>query len=160
MTYFSAFATFLATSSKPGFLERHRTYVLALQATGVEVALGRFKARSRSCPRCRHRYQGYEEKETDVAIAIRIVELALSPACDTTVVVTGDTDILPAIRAARKLASAKQVWIGSPYRRHNRELRQHATGGFKIRPDAYLRHQLPDPVLARDGTVIPKPATW
>lgn len=88
VTYFSAFATFLART-KPDALARHATYVRALQATGVEVALGRFKARSRSCPRCGSSYVTYEEKETDVAIAIRIMgtwtassRFARLPTCD------------------------------------------------------------------------------
>lgn len=122
--------------------------------------MGRFKARARSCPSCRHRFVGHEEKETDVAIAVRIIELAVSADCETIVVVTGDTDILPALRSARRLARAKPLWIGSPFRRYNRELRHYADGGFKIGPDAYLRHQLPDPVIARGGTAIPKPLPW
>ena len=159
VTYFSAYATFLGHTS-PASLTRHRTYVQALQATGVEVVLNRFKARWRVCPICRHRYVGYEEKETDVAIAVRIVELAISSDCDTIIVVTGDTDILPALRVARKLAPAKRLWIGAPFRRYNRELRHHADGAFKIRAEAYGRHRLPDPVVAPDGSVIPKPRTW
>src|SRR2546422_10144844 len=40
VTYFSAYATFLVPTN-PGALDRHRSYVRALQATGVVVALGR-----------------------------------------------------------------------------------------------------------------------
>jgi uncharacterized LabA/DUF88 family protein len=159
VTYFSAYATFLA-SSKPRALDSHRHYVRALRATGVEVILGRFKARWRRCSICGKAYVTHEEKETDVAIAVWIVELAISGDCDSIVVVTGDTDILPAMRAARRLAPDKQLCVASPFRRYNRELRHHAHLWFKIRPEAYRRHQLPNPVVAPHGVRIYKPDTW
>lgn len=159
VTYFTAYATFLAESN-PIALVHHKTYVRALEATGVQTVLGRFKSRSRKCPKCGTSYTAHEEKETDVAIALQLVELAISPNCDTIVIITGDTDIVPAVRAARQLAPGKRVWIASPYHRHNRELWHHAHRGFKISAEAYLRHQLPDPVVAPDGTLVPKPATW
>ena len=157
--YFSAFATFFGPT-KPGVLVRHRAYVRALEATGVDVAMGRFKPRQRRCTICGKVYLGYEEKETDVAIAVRIVELALTRGHETIIVVTGDTDIIPALRAARRLAPDKQLWVASPFQRYNRELRHSADAGLKIRAEAYLRHQLPDPVIAPDGSAIPKPPKW
>lgn len=159
VTYFSAYATFLPPGH-PGAPAWHRTYVRALEATGVSVVLGRFRSRRRKCPKCGASYLGYEEKETDVAIAARIMELAISRECETIAVVTGDTDILPAIRTARRIAPAKTLWVASPFRRYHRALREQAQNWFRIRPQAYLAHQLPEAVAAPDGKVIRKPPAW
>lgn len=70
----------------------------------MEIALGRFRRRSRRCPICKKIYVAHEEKETDVAIAVRIVELAVSRGCECRVVVTGDTDILPAVPSGTSAA--------------------------------------------------------
>jgi len=159
VTCFSAYATFRARS-EPGIVTRHRAYVQALQATGVETVMGRFKSRVRRCAACGTAYTTHEEKETDVAIALGVVELARASDCDSIVVVTGDTDLLPAIRAARLIAPQKPLVVGFPYRRFNDELRVAAGRHFKIRPHAYVRHQLADPVIASDGTAVSKPPAW
>lgn len=159
VTYFSAYATF-RSQTDPSAVTHHRTYVRALDATGVETVMGRFKARSRRCPACGTVYRAHEEKETDVAIALRILEVAHLSDCDSIVIVTGDTDILPAIRAARLVAPDKPLVIGFPYRRFNHELRAAAGRHFKIRPQAYARHQLPNPVTGPDGAAILKPPQW
>lgn len=148
VTYFSAYATFL-TSTNPGVVRRHRDYVRAIETTGVDVAMGRFKSRWRRCRACGKKSVSHEEKESDVAIAVRIIELAATRSCESIVVVSGDTDLLPALRSCRRLAPDLGVWVGAPFRRYSRELRQNADGGFKIGPQAYARHQLPDPVNRR-----------
>ena len=157
--YFSAYAAFLS-SSKPGVVARHRTYVTALQATGVDVVMGRFKWKPRWCPTCKRETPGHEEKETDVSLAVHLIELFVTDACETAVLVTGDTDLLPAIAAARRLSSGRAIWIGFPYKRLNQELRLVADGHFRIRRQAYARHQLPDPLKLPDEAMVRKPAGW
>lgn len=159
VTYFSAYATFL-TATNPGVVSRHRSYVEALERTGVEVIMGRFKWKPRWCRACRQEQPGHEEKETDVSIAVRLIEMAVSSECETMVVVTGDTDILPAIHAARRLAPHKQVWVAMPFKRFNHELRVAADGHIKIKATAYAAHQLPEQLTLADGRQISRPATW
>ncbi|TAH38286.1 MAG: NYN domain-containing protein [Planctomycetota bacterium] len=50
-------------------------------------------------------YDRLEEKETDVAIAVAILEGMLDPAVDTIVLVSGDTDLVPALRAGKRLVA-------------------------------------------------------
>lgn len=159
VVYFSAFATFL-TPSNPGVVARHRTYVSALEASGVELVIGRFKWKPRWCPICRKQTPGHEEKETDVSIAARLLEICFTGAAETVVLVAGDTDLLPAIRTARRLAPEIQLWVAFPYKRFNQELREACNGHFRIRRHAYARHQLPNPVVGRNGRQIAKPTPW
>lgn len=157
--YFSAYATFL-TAKDPGVVLRHRTFVTALQASGVELVLGRFKWKPRWCKNCKKEVPGHEEKETDVSIAVKVMELCFTNACDTIVLVTGDTDLLPAIRTARQLWPDKQMCVAFPYARFNEELRQASDKMVKIKRSMYAGHQLPDPVKLSDGSWLPKPTSW
>jgi len=159
VTYFSAYATHLQ-QTHPDVIVRHRTYISALRSTGVEVVMGRFKWHPRWCPLCKQQSPGHEEKETDVSIAVRLMELALNDLCDTIVIVSGDTDLLPAIRAVQRNRPDKQVWVAFPYKRFNLELDQTADGTIKMKRAKYLKHQLPDPVVLADGTQIKKPGGW
>ncbi len=67
--YFSAFAYWLPTAEA-----RHREYVAALRASGVEPMIGRFKERDRNCRTCGASWKHHEEKETDVSIGTRLLD--------------------------------------------------------------------------------------
>jgi uncharacterized LabA/DUF88 family protein len=122
--YFSAVAHH-RESRHPGTVARQVGYFTALEATGVQPHLGHFKAKSQVCPLCGGRFVGWEEKETDVAIGARLLELICRDLGDTVVLVTGDTDLVP------------------PYRRVNRELSRCADRALTIRVASYARNQLP-----------------
>lgn len=107
--YFSAFATWI-----PEAYARHRAYVAALQATGVEVVMGKFKKKARSCKRCGATWEGHEEKETDVNLALMLLELAYAGAFDRALVLSADSDLTPAVRAVRRLFADKEVRILTP----------------------------------------------
>lgn len=157
--YFSALAEHLVPR-KPEVVERHRTYIRALRETGVRVQLSHFKRRDVRCPDCGTRFVRYEEKETDVAIGLKLVEVLATGECQTVVVVTGDTDMLPAIAAARRLFPDRKIGVGFPFLRHNRELAQHADYSFKIDQRSLLKAQFPPRVRLRDGSEIERPAGW
>jgi hypothetical protein len=102
----------------------------------------------------------HEEKETDVAISVKLIELFLLDRCDTAVLVSGDTDIAPAVRAARSLYPSKSICFLFPYRRKNNELDKLSHASFHIKKERYLKHQSPDPFILPNGQPISKPAKW
>lgn len=177
--YFSALAKHLE-ASKPDISLRHQTYIDALRATGVEVTLANFKEREKYVPlkHCEFRvpwirrrvrlplpgctviFRRAEEKETDVAIAAKMFELLHTGAAEVIVLVSGDTDLLPAIRTARRLYPAVQIAVCFPFRRHNADLKQAVARSFKVRKEQYARHQLPDPVVLPSGRLLHKPPKW
>ncbi len=123
--------------------------------------LGSFKSKPTLCKLCGGTFQKFEEKETDVAIAAKLFEVLAMDVCDTVVLMTGDTDLVPAIKTARNLYPNKEVCVGFPYWRFNGALKQVAARHFIIKkPEVYAKHQLPDPVQLPDGTSVPKPAEW
>lgn len=157
--YFSALAAHLEPS-KPGVTARHETYLRCLRDSGIQVEISRFKSKEWFCGKCRARNVRHEEKETDVALAAKLLELLALQQCETVVLVTGDTDIAPAIRTAGRLYPTARLCFAFPYGRKNKELAQLVKTSFRISGDAYVSHQFPDPVTLRDGTDVQKPTDW
>lgn len=155
--YFSAFAHYLNDAS---VIKRHRDLIKCLKATGVEDVMGRFKSKSITCKHCEHKFKRQEEKETDVAMASKLFEILFKDKCDTVVVVTGDTDIVPAIKTSKTLFPGKSIRFVFPYGRTSGELGKLAPGSFDIHPQQYLRHQFTNPFRLPNGTTINKPPSW
>lgn len=157
--YFSALATHLQ-AVKPDVIKRHLTLIECLRATGVVVELGRFKQKTVHCDSCHHQIIRHEEKETDVAISARLLELFVRNACDTAVILTGDTDVAPAVRCVQQLFPAARVQFAFPYGRKNQELAKLAPGSFSIHKEQYAKFQFPDLFVAADGRKMYKPTKW
>lgn len=154
--YFSALAYHL---NDLDVIARHKTYIKCLRETGVEEQLSRFK---RKPIYCSHGGQiiRHEEKETDVAIASKMLEVLFKDECDSVVLVTGDTDLTPAVKTAKHLFPDKHIIFAFPFARKNKELAKLAPGSFKIRRPKYIEHQFPDPFTLSDKTIVPKPSSW
>jgi hypothetical protein len=160
--YFSALA-YHKEARRPGTVKRHQTFLDAIASTGIVVELAKFKPKEIDyrCEQCGHRgtMVRHEEKETDVAIAAKLIELSIRGAVDGLAVLSGDTDLIPAIRTARRL-SGKPVYAILPYKRHNNAFDLITAGRFILKAHHYRSHQLPDPITLPDGATIRKPPEW
>ena len=76
-----------------------------------------------------------------------MTRLVCDDACDTVVLVTGDTDLVPAVRTARDRDPSKTLAVVFPYRRANAELKRVADAAFTIKAATYARPQLPPSAL-------------
>ena len=81
--YFSAYAYHL---NNPNLIIRHKTYLKCLEDTGIQTIMSRFKPKNVTCPlfqtcsskaltNCSGVFTKHEEKETDVAIACKLLAL-------------------------------------------------------------------------------------
>ena len=160
--YFTALAYHM-DKDRPGTTKRHKTFIRCLKSTGVIVEESRFKRRfvnyrdgKINLSLIRH-----EEKETDVAIAVKLIEIFHLNECDTAILMTGDTDLAPAIKTAQRLFPSKAIWVLFPYRRSNQELRKLVgSKAVTIKQRIYSAHQFADPFVLPDGTKINKPGEW
>ena len=158
--FFTALAKHLQ-KSKPGVVSRHKLYLRCLESTGVTVVQGRFKARAPIiCHGCGRKIRLHEEKETDVSLAVKMFELCYFDACDTVVIVTGDTDLAPAIRTVKRLFPDNKIGVAMPYQRHNAELARIVHMAVNINRDRYTQHQFSDPFILSNGKEISKPGDW
>lgn len=157
--YFSALATHIEPSD-PDVTTRHKKLIECLKDTGVVVQLGRFKPKDIKCPCCKKKFIKYEEKETDVAIGIKLFEVFHTDECDTVVLVTGDTDLTPVISTTKVLFPSKTILFLFPAFRKTKELAKLVPGSFAIKPRHYVAYQFSDPYRLSNGKTISKPITW
>lgn len=157
--YFSALARHIEAFS-PDVVTRHQILIECLKSTGVIVELARFKKKIISCTSCGQNIKRYEEKETDVAIAAKLMEVLILDQCDTAILVTGDTDLGPAVRTAQRLFPHKTIGFLFPYKRHNREMEKLSPLQIDIKKETYVRYQFRDPHITPKGKVLRKPPTW
>ena len=122
--------------------------------------MNRFKRKSIHCKLCKRSFYKYEEKETDVSIATTLLELLYTDRCDTAVLVTGDTDMAPAVRTGTRLFPQKKILFAFPFGTKTKELSRLAPGSFTFGTVAYGKHQFPDPYILSDGTPVAKPQAW
>lgn len=102
----------------------------------------------------------YEEKETDVSIAAALVEDAARGAYDTALLISGDSDLCPAVRAAKRLGGGQKIVAVFPPRRVSDPLRSAADTVYWLGRDKLRRSQLPNKITTPRGTVLERPAYW
>src|SRR3990167_2531421 len=108
--YFSAFADHISELKQ----KSQKTYLQALDLKAVRPILGQFKQKNHKCSNCSHKWLGHEEKETDVNIAIHLLDLAYQNAFDKALVVSNDSDLAPAIKMVRNRFPAKHIITVAP----------------------------------------------
>lgn len=149
--------TSLATWSQEK-MERHTPYIQAVNLTGVHTVYGAFKEKDVFCKSCKTLFQKYEEKRTDVNIAIHLLGLAQSSAYDRALLVTGDSDLIPAVEWISAHHPEKRISviipIGRPVTKH---LRQVANDHAKIKESHLKKCQFPQTLRLKDGTQITSP---
>ncbi len=148
--YFSAYATWRTEA----YL-RHRAYVRALEHAGVKVTMAHFKTKQRKCYRCGNEWKDHEEKETDVRIALQILEDAMDGLFDRAIIISGDSDLVPVVQTIRHRWPQKQILIATPPGRFktSQDLRTSANHSIELRPSRLTRHLLPE--LTRDESGKP-----
>lgn len=84
--------------------DRQKRYLQALgSCPKLKVIMGKYQLREVSCRgKCRERYEVPEEKKTDVGIAVQMISDAIDGLMDRIVLVSGDSDLEPAVEWIRK----------------------------------------------------------
>ena len=89
-----------------------------------------------------------------------LFEVLAADIADVAILMTGDTDLAPAVATCKRLFSSRPVFFAFPYRRANSELRKLAPESFSIKLRSCLSNQFPDPLVLGDGSSISKPPSW
>lgn len=151
--------------------DRQRVYLKALatlpklQRIEGKYQLRRVTCRAAACPR-QLEYLTPEEKKTDVNLAVHLIDDALHARSDSVVIVSGDSDLEPAVEWLRKNHPAIKVTVYIPtlltqasQRRNDFYLRI----GVTCRPLPLAdipRHQFPPVITPASSTTIQRPAGW
>jgi uncharacterized LabA/DUF88 family protein len=139
-------------TGRKGKQDRQNAYLDALRTLpSVEIIFGRFQPDRKECDRCGHPAYHPQEKKTDVNIATALICDALDDKYDTAIVVTGDSDLVPALQAVKKIRPQKRFIAGFPPNRYSKEMAD-ATGIAPIRIwEALLRQSRFPETIKREG---------
>ena len=154
--YFTALPHFA-----PAKMKRHQGYLTALDNSGVEIVHGRFGPAEAEClGSCHEIYQTYQEKQTDVNIASRMISDAVTGKADSIYVLTGDSDQVPAIETVRLLAPKVETVGVFPIRRPLDEMKRAAHRTIQLGWHHFTHNQFPNPLKLKSGKEIACPESW
>ncbi len=140
--------------------KRQNTYLEALALRGTQCQFGHYLQKTRQCRACGATWPDYEEKVTDVNIAIQLLSDAFDDMFDVALVVSGDSDLTTPIRRVRERFPAKRIIVAFPPGRHSSELKRHASGYLTLGEDKLRASQLPEQIVKPDGFTLQCPAHW
>jgi hypothetical protein len=107
-----------------------------------------------------------EEKKTDVNIAIHVIDDALRDRTDTMIIVSGDSDLEPAVEWVRRNHPAIKISVYIPALEEDRQQRRNDNYNrmqVTCRPlplTDIARHLLPASVTLATGETISRPDDW
>jgi uncharacterized LabA/DUF88 family protein len=107
-------------------------------------------------------YRTYEEKQTDVNIAVELIRNVIQNKCEVSVIVSADSDLLPPIRLIRELYPTHKIICFFPPKRYSRDLSNHADAIINLEryESRFKRSILPDHVKLANGYVVKRPKKW
>jgi uncharacterized LabA/DUF88 family protein len=153
--YFTTLATWDA-----GKVARHRIFIRAQESEGVGVVYGEFKRKDKRCTLCHNTFRTFEEKQTDVNIALRLFQFAVQDRYDKAIIISGDTDLIPAVKAVHSTFPGKQIGVVIPIGRASEDFKKQADFHHKMKEFHLASSRLPDTLVLRDGTTLKCPPNW
>lgn len=153
--YFSAVATFMDKDT----ILRHRTYIEALETIGIEFVEGNFKDKllTYKNKHLEFKWKKHEEKETDINISIYMVRDVIRNKFDKFILITNDTDIVPAVKMAKKENETLQFKLLTPptFATHDSLLSAIKPGTSSKLTVAHIQNSLlPEKIIKSNGKVI------
>ncbi len=147
-------------SNNPDKQKRQTSYLEALETEGVRIYYGHYQRDTIECNRCSHIWANYNEKMTDVNIATQMIIDAYQDKYDMAMLISGDSDLVPPIRAIHENFKQKRVFVAFPPKRFNNSVAIVAKGSLIIGRKKLADNQFPAEVKKRDGYILRKPKEW
>lgn len=146
----------------PGTASRqayHQAAVSARHPNAFAITQGRYQSKTATCRNCHTSWTVHEEKETDVNIAVALVGDAASGAMDSALIISADSDLAPAVRAAKQFRPHMFIGAAFPPKRFSNELKQLMPASSQIGRDKIRRALLPG-VFTIGSTTYTCPNKW
>ena len=145
----------------PGKQARQNTYLEALGTLpNMHIHYGYFQSKPQRCHNCGSAWRAYEEKMTDVNIAVELLGDAQDDAFDSAILVSGDGDLAGPLLAVRERYPTKCVVAAFPPKRSSVALINAATAHFTVGRGRFHNSQLPAHVTRADGFALARPSGW
>ena len=161
VVWFTAYVKWKSAAAE-AMKARHRVLARAMEERGVEVELGKFRPVTKKClATCRQLFNTFEEKRTDVKIALWIYRLAALGEYDKAIIVSGDSDLLPALEMAHAEVPEISFVNVVPIGRTSQELSRPSFVVQRRMNEIDLKNsRLPDVLQLRSGRALHCPQEW
>jgi uncharacterized LabA/DUF88 family protein len=147
-------------SNNPDKQKRQSTYIDALESSGVQIYYGNYQDGKEECKRCGHIWRTAKEKMTDVNIATTMLLDAFKDEYDLAMLISGDSDLVPPIRAVHAHFKNKRVMVAFPPKRHNASMALVARGSLTIGRKSLIDSQFDEIVKSKTGYNLKVPFKW
>jgi len=148
-------------ANNPDKQKRQNTYLEALYEAGVKIFYGQYQMNNLECFRCGHVWIDAKEKMTDVNIATHLLVDAYQDKYDMAMLISGDSDLVPPIKAVHENFPAKRVFVAFPPKRHNNTVSLVAKGSMIVGRKKLTESQFPQTIQkTADGFILTKPDDW
>lgn len=142
-------------------VQRQNTYLEALATLPeVQIHYGHYLEKPKQCRSCGAQWMDYEEKMTDVNIAVQMLSDAFADRFDTALLISADSDLTTPVKQLRNLFPNKRVIAVFPPNRRSFDLGNAANGSFTLGEANLRQSQLPNNVTRADGFVLQRPTHW
>ncbi|MFZ2322804.1 MAG: NYN domain-containing protein [Ignavibacteriaceae bacterium] len=104
----------------------------------------------------------FEEKETDVHIAVQMIRDVVLDECDVTVLISADSDLIPPIDFINEIKPKHKIFVYFPPSRFSYDLKQKATNYISLdNHELKFKDSLfPDEINLSNGYKLKKPDKW
>lgn len=140
--------------------KRQDIYIEALRTTPISITFGQFRNQPMQCRNCASIWYDSKEKMTDVNIATSMMVDAFKNNFDVAFLISGDSDLVPPIKAIREIFPEKEIWVVLPPSRESNALKKIANGSFVLGRKKLENSQLPEEILSNYGVMLKRPPSW
>ena len=158
VNYFSAIP-----SNNTGKRDRQDLFLSAnKQNPKFNLCLGKFLAKSIKCNSCQNLFTTYEEKQTDVFIATKMIRDCVLKKNDVSILISADSDLIPPIDFIKEYNPLHKIIVYFPVNRFSFDLRQKANSCIKLdaHSDKFEKSLLPEEIKLANGYIIKRPLKW
>jgi uncharacterized LabA/DUF88 family protein len=127
-----------------------------------KLHLGKYLSKNKRCSSCGVKYKIHEEKETDVRIATQMIKDVVFDKCDISILISADSDIVPAIEFIREFNPRHKIITYFPPNRFSSNLNQLSDKILKLE-SCYVQFNnaiLSNSKTLNNGYIIERPEKW
>ena len=152
-------------SAKPTDFNKSKRQDAFFQANKLNskfsLHLGKYLTKNIICKYCNNTIHSFEEKETDVRMAISMLTDVYQRKCDVTMIISADSDLVPLIESIREIDPAHKIIICFPPNRYSSNLQKWSNGVKKLIDwKLYEECLLPETIALPNGFVLQRPDKW
>lgn len=140
--------------------QRQNAYIDALRTTPITIVQGQFRSEKMNCQVCGSEWYDSKEKMTDVNIATNMIMDAYNNEFEVAFLISGDSDLVPPIKAIKMLFPQKEIILAFPPERKSNELKSVANSSFTLGHKKLQDSQFSPEITDKYGGIIKKPQLW